>query len=225
MRLLAFLWGLPCSAAAARAPLGAATLSATLAALGPWAPAAFLAVYIAGALLFIPVSIFAIGAAAAFSFWEASFLTLLASNIAAILAFLIGRHWLRGFVIRRLKAHPGFEAVREAVAPDGWKLVLLLRLTPIFPFGLLNYGLAITDVRLSDYVWGTMLGMIPANFAFMYLAYSATGLARAGKRTPLEWAMAALGIVASVAAIWVISRRAKKVLDGHLRRPKRTIHK
>ena len=84
----------------------------------------------------------------------------LASIAGAILAFLIGRYFARGWVAKQIENYPKFKAIDEAVAKEGWKIVGLTRLSPIFPFVVINYAFAITQVSLRDYTIASWIGML-----------------------------------------------------------------
>src|SRR6185503_868736 len=87
----------------------------------------------------------------------------------ATAAFLVGRHFARAWVTRKIGHHPTFAAMDKAVADEGWKIVLLTRLSPVFPFFLLNYAYGLTRVRLRDFVWATWIGIMPGSTLFVYI--------------------------------------------------------
>lgn len=95
---------------------------------------------------------------------------------------------------------------------EGWKIVLLTRLSPVFPFTLLNYAFGLTRVSLRDYVLASWIGMMPGTVIYVYLG----SLARAGvanhERTPTEWALYGVGLIATVAVTVVVTRIARRAL-------------
>ncbi|HSW50743.1 MAG TPA: VTT domain-containing protein, partial [Bryobacteraceae bacterium] len=109
--------------------------------------------------------------------------------------------------------------VDNAVAAEGWKIVGLTRLSPVFPFNLLNYAFGLTRVSLRDYVVASWIGMIPGTVMYVYLGSLAGSLAELGlkeggrARTQAEWALYAVGLVATVAVTVVITRIARRALN------------
>ena len=129
----------------------------------------------------------------------------------------MGRYLARGWVSKQLEGKPKFQAIDEAVAREGWKIVGLTRLSPIFPFNLLNYGLGLTQVSLRDYFFPTWIGIIPGTILYVYLGSLASDFATLGagerSRTPAEWAFYGIGLVATAAVTWYVTRVAKKSLN------------
>lgn len=195
--------------------LMAAALTAA-AGSGPAGQAAFVALYALATVLLIPGSVLTVGAGAVFGLWRGFFLVSIASTLGACAAMLVGRYFLRDWVARRLAAFPAFEAVRSAVASEGWKVVALTRLSPVLPFTFLNYAYGLTDVGLKEYALASWLGMMPGTLLFVYLGAAAGEAARSGQgaRTPAEWAFFAAGLAATALAAWLVGRKAKAALAG-----------
>ncbi|MBI4370983.1 MAG: TVP38/TMEM64 family protein [Elusimicrobia bacterium] len=191
--------------------------------LGPWAPAAFMAAYVAACVLFIPGALLTLGAGALFGLVMGTVYVSIASVAGATASFLIGRYLAGEWVARKLETNPRFAAVSAAVAREGWKIVGLTRLSPVFPFNLLNYAFGITEVRLRDYVLASWIGMLPGTVMYVYigsLAGSLAGLGSGGRaRTPMEWALYAVGLAATVAVSVLITRVARSALEQHTRAP------
>jgi uncharacterized membrane protein YdjX (TVP38/TMEM64 family) len=93
---------------------------------------------------------------------------LFSAAIAASLSFVIGRTLLRGYVERVLSSSPKFQSMDRAIEKEGFKLMLLLRLSPIFPFALSNYLYGASSIRFVPYFFGTLLGFAPGTFAYVY---------------------------------------------------------
>lgn len=192
-------------------------LAAALAAVagaGVVGQAAFVALYALACVLLIPGSVLTLGAGAVFGLWRGFVLVSVASTLGACAAMLVGRYFLRDWVTRRLAAFPVFEAVRSAVAAEGWKVVALTRLSPVLPFTFLNYAYGLTDVGLKEYALASWLGMMPGTLLFVYLGAAAGEVARSGQRgrTPAEWAFFAAGLAATALAAWLVGRKAKAAL-------------
>src|SRR5439155_1410723 len=102
-----------------------------------------------------------------------------AATLGASAAFLVGRYLARAAVERRIAANPRFAAIDRAVGAEGRKIVFLLRLSPVFPFNLLNYALGLTRVRFADFFLASV-GMLPGTVLYVYsgkLIGDVTGLA------------------------------------------------
>lgn len=175
---------------------------------------AFVGLYIAACVLFLPGSILTLGAGAVFGLGPGFALVSVASTAGAVLSFLLGRTVARGFVQRKVAADPRFAAIDAAVARDGWKIVGLARLSPVFPFNLLNYGLGLTSVGLRDYALASWIGMMPGTLLYVYLGSLAGGLASAAarERGPLEWALYGAGLLATVLVSVLVTRIARRAL-------------
>lgn len=180
--------------------------------LGPWSYILFVAIFVAATMLFIPGAVLCLGAGALFGVGRGSLLVSLATTLAATLAFLLGRHLARGWVAKKLKEYESFAAIDRAVAKEGWKIVFLTRLSPIFPFALLNYGFGLTRVRLRDYVLATWIGTMPATVLYAYLGTLARDGFANHARTPTEWALLAVGLLATVAVAVIVTRIARRAL-------------
>jgi len=188
-----------------------------ISALGPAAPIAFIAIYILACVLFIPGSILTIGAGVIFGVVWGSIYVSIASTAGATAAFLIGRYFAREMVARRIAGNPRFRAIDDAVAREGWKIVILTRLSPVFPFNLLNYAYGLTRVRLRDYVVASWLGMIPGTVMFVYIGSLSGDLARAASGTAeqpnAKWVLNAIGFIATVAVAVYATRIGSRALQ------------
>jgi uncharacterized membrane protein YdjX (TVP38/TMEM64 family) len=179
---------------------------------------AFVGLYVLACVLFLPGSILTLGAGAAFGLGWGFGLVSLASTLGATASFLLGRTVARSFVQRKVAADPRFTAIDAAVAREGWKIVGLARLSPVFPFNLLNYGLGLTSVGLRDYVLASWIGMMPGTLLYVYLGSLAGGLASgaARQRGLLEWALYGAGLLATVLVSALVTRIAQRALKQSL---------
>jgi uncharacterized membrane protein YdjX (TVP38/TMEM64 family) len=191
-----------------------------IAGLGSAAPLVFVSSYVVACVFLIPGSILTLSAGFLFGVVRGSIYVSVAATLGATVAFLIGRYAARQWVAARLASYPKFKAVDEAVAHEGWKIVALTRLSPLFPFNLLNYAFGLTNLRLRDYVVASWAGTLPGTIAYVYLGSLAGDLTRAATgespRGIAEWALYALGLLATIAvAVYVtrVSTRALKQLS------------
>ena len=179
--------------------------------LGPWGPVLFVAIYIVATVLFLPGSVLTLGAGAVFGVALGSVYVSIASTLGATAAFLVGRYLARDWVAKKVEGNASFAAIDRAVADEGWKIVGLTRLSPAFPFSLLNYAFGLTQVSLRDYVLASWIGMMPGTVMYVYVG----SLARAAgdrARTPAEWVLYGIGLVATIAVTVVVTRLARRAL-------------
>ncbi|MCI0743984.1 MAG: TVP38/TMEM64 family protein, partial [Verrucomicrobia subdivision 3 bacterium] len=127
-------------------------------------------------------------------------------------AFLVGRYLARGWVAKKIEGNASFAAIDRAVADEGWKIVGLTRLSPVFPFSLLNYAFGLTRVKLRDYVLASWIGMMPGTVMYVYLGSLARAGAAGEKKSPAEWALYGVGLLATIAVTVVITRIARRAL-------------
>ncbi|MEQ8466731.1 TVP38/TMEM64 family protein [Coleofasciculus sp. E1-EBD-02] len=188
--------------------------------LGVLAPIVFIVIYNLATVLFIPGSLLTLKGGCLFGVVWGSIYVTIAATLGAVCAFLIGRYLSRDWVCRQIESNPKFKAINQAVKKEGWKIVLLTRLSPIFPFNLLNYAFGVTQVSLRDYSLGS-IGMIPATVVYVYIGSLATDLATltmsnkpATKETQIaQWVIRGIGLIATVAVTVYITHLAKKALD------------
>ncbi len=187
--------------------------------LGTTGVLAFIVIYNLATVLFMPASLLTLGGGALYGLFLGSVYVLIAATLGATISFLIGRHVARGWVTQKLQGHPRFQAMDAAVARDGFKIVFLARLSPIFPFNLLNYTFGVTCISLKDYVLGS-IGMLPATIMYVYLGAIAGDIATLGMPQVLSpqaqiarWGVKLVGIVATIAVTVYLGRIAKRSLN------------
>ena len=145
---------------------------------GAWGVAAFAAAYVIAPILLIPGSLLTLGAGFLYGRFWGTVLVSPASVLAAAIAFALGRTALRERVDQRIASDPRLRAIDAAVGEKGFRVVLLLRLSPVVPFSLLNYALGATRVRFWTYVGASVLGMLPGTFLYVSLGAAATSAAQ-----------------------------------------------
>lgn len=159
-------------------------------------------------------------AGALYGTWLGSFLVFVGACLGAEAAFLLGRYWLRDWARRRLAAVPKLQVVEQAVSREGLKLVLLTRLSPVFPFSLLNLAYGLSEVSLRDYSIG-LIGILPGTILFCGLGALAGDVARfgdvlSGQADPVTWTLRIVGVLATIAVVWLVGQAAKRSLDKPL---------
>lgn len=187
--------------------------------LGPWGPPAFIAVYAAATLAFVPGSLLTLGAGLLYGVLWGTVCVSIASTLGATAAFLAGRFLARNWVARMMAADARFKAIDEAVGREGWKIVLLTRLSPVFPFNLLNYAFGLTRVSLKHYFFASWIGMLPGTVMYVYIGSLAGDLAHlgaGGRRGPAQWALYLAGLIATAAVTLYVTRLARRALEKTL---------
>ena len=183
--------------------------------LGVLGPVVFILGYAVATVAFIPGSVLTLAAGAIFGVVKGTIFTLIGATLGASLAFLVARYLARGAIERRIVGNPRFAAIDRAVGREGFKIVALLRLSPVFPFNLLNYSLGLTKVRFLHY-FAASAAMLPGTLLYVYYGAAAGSLASAvGGKTgkgPGDWVVLGLGLLATVVVTTYVTRLAGKAL-------------
>ena len=181
--------------------------------MGAWGPVALGAVYAVGTVLFLPALFLTIAAGALFGLVKGFVTVSVSSTVGAGLAFLVGRYLARERIERLARANPRFGAIDGAIAEGGWRVVALLRLSPVVPFNLQNYFFGLTPIPFWTYLLTSWLAMMPGTLLYVYLGHL-TGVAVGGtrERTTGEWVLLAVGLLATVAVTWYVTRLARRQL-------------
>jgi uncharacterized membrane protein YdjX (TVP38/TMEM64 family) len=187
--------------------------------LGALGALLFILLYVVATVAFLPGSIVTLGAGVVFGVVFGSIYVFIGAVLGSTLAFLVGRYLARDWVAKKIAGNPKFAAIDEAVGREGLKIVLLTRLSPIFPFNLLNYAYGITNVSLKDYVIGSV-GMIPGTIMYVYIGSLAGSLATIGtgeatsdpQAATVQRIIQVIGFVATVAVTLYVTRLARQAL-------------
>lgn len=191
--------------------------------LGVWGPLAFILGYAVATVAFVPGSVLTLAAGAIFGLVEGTIYTFLGATLGASAAFLVARYLARGAVERKIAGNRRFEAIDRAVAGEGFKIVALLRLSPIFPFNLLNYSLGLTRVRFLPYL-AASVAMLPGTLLYVYYGKAAGSLAAAASGAGAErgaeyWAFLGVGLLATVLVTTYVTRLAGRALRREVELP------
>ncbi len=182
----------------------------------PWGAVAFVPLYALWVTLLLPGVWASMLAGALYGTAWGSVVVFVGACLGALAAFLLGRTWLRDWARRRLAAVPKLQAVEQAVSREGLKLVLLTRLSPAFPFSLLNLAYGLSEVSLRDYTLG-LIGILPGTILFCGLGALAGDVARFGEVLSGEadggtWTLRVVGILATLGSVWLVGRAARRAL-------------
>ncbi len=184
--------------------------------LGAIAPIIFILAYVLITVAFLPASIVTLGAGFVFGVVKGSILVFIGAMLGATAAFLIGRFVARDWIAKKVADNKFFSALDNAIAKEGLKLIFLIRLSPAFPFNLLNYALGLTKISLPSYVLGTT-GIIPGTIMYVYLGSLVSDLATLGTgETPsnpiIDWAIKILIFVTVVAISLYVAKIARTAI-------------
>jgi uncharacterized membrane protein YdjX (TVP38/TMEM64 family) len=183
--------------------------------LGAVAPLAVALVYIAATVLLIPGSALTIASGTLFGLRMGFLVVFTGANLGALCAFILARTYLREKVARWAEGNPKFRALDRAIGDQGFRMVFLLRLSPAFPFTLLNYLLGLTAVRPGAYVLANLLGMLPGAFLYVYIGAAARDALAGqvdGTVAFYQQIVKYLGLLATVAVVVIVTRLARKAL-------------
>lgn len=180
--------------------------------LGWWGPLAFAAVYALAATCFIPGSALSVAAGLLFGVWLGTATVWLGATLAIALSFLIARYMARARVEEFAKNRPRFAAVDRAVGAQGWRIVALMRLSPVFPFSLQNYLFGVTAIRFWPCWIASAAFIVPGTFLYVYLGYAggeaATAVGGADRAGSLRLALQLAGLLATLVVTLLIARTA-----------------
>ncbi len=183
---------------------------------GAWGVVLYIGVYALATVLFLPGWIFTVGAGVAFGLVWGTVAAITGATIGAIFAFLIARYVARGAVSKRFAKNKKFKQIDNAIGEQGWKMIGLLRLSPLIPFNLSNYLYGLTAIAFVPYAIASFVGMLPGTLLYVYLGtVGKIGLEASkggGGKSTLEYIFLGIGLVATIVVTVVVSRVAKTAL-------------
>lgn len=191
--------------------------------LGFWGPLVFILGYAVAAVAFLPGSLLTLAAGAIFGLVYGTLYAFAGATLGAAAAFLIARYAARGAIERKLAGNRRFEAIDRAVSKEGFKIVALLRLSPVFPFNLLNYSLGLTKVRFVDYLLASF-AMLPGTLLYVYYGHAAGSLAAVAggvktERGAAQWVSLGIGLAATLVVTAFLTRLARRALAQQIDEP------
>jgi uncharacterized membrane protein YdjX (TVP38/TMEM64 family) len=183
--------------------------------MGHWALILFIAIMALVVVLILPGMLFTTGAGFVFGVMQGSLAVIIGTAIGSVIAFLIARFLLGAGATRWLREHDRLAPFNEELDARGWRLVLLTRLMPFFPFKLTNYLFGLSPISLRGFTAGTLIGIVPWSVHNAYLGAIAADLSGIGarpERSPFEWAVYLTGFIATILVIVYVSRVARRGL-------------
>ena len=180
--------------------------------LGAVGVALFVGIYVVVTVVLGPAWALTLVAGLAYGFWGIP-LVVAAATLAACVAFLIGRNLARERVTKMVDDNDRLKALNKAVSKEGWKVVGLLRLSPVFPFGLQNYLFGVTEIGFVPYALATLVGIVPGTALYVYIGTLGNAGGDGGDGGgALRWAFLIAGLIATAVVVWLVTKRARKEL-------------
>ena len=183
---------------------------------GIWGPLLFIAVMMLVVVFLLPGVIFTTGAGFVFGVIEGTACVVIGTTLGATLAFLTARYLFGDRSSQFVLRHARLRLVTEEFTLRGWKIVLLTRLVPFFPFKLSNYFFGLTQFSLRGFVAGTFVGIFPFSLHNVYLGSIAADISLKGvrnaDRSPVEWGLYGAGFLVTVGLVIYLNRLARRAL-------------
>lgn len=184
--------------------------------VGSWGPLAIAAFYIPACVFLLPGSVITLAAGFLFGLGMGTVSVSAGSTLGACAAFLVGRTAVRGWVSKKIDANPRFSAIDKAVGREGFKIVLLTRLSPVFPFNFLNYAFGLTDVSFGRYALASWIGMLPGTLMYVYFGSTLRSMTEVLSGTyeggTAQTVFFGAGLVVTIAVTLFVTRIARKAL-------------
>ncbi|HEX5446604.1 MAG TPA: TVP38/TMEM64 family protein [Pirellulales bacterium] len=184
--------------------------------MGAWGPVLLAIAYVIATVCFIPGSVMTLGAGFLFGVVTGAVTVSLASVMGASAAFWLARTIARGWIEHRFAGDPRFQALDRAIEREGFKIVLLVRLSPVTPFTAINYALGLTSISYRDFLLASWIGMLPGTVLYAYLGSTLHSLAELGRGDALGGTLSqsffVAGLMATLIATLVVTRIARRAL-------------
>lgn len=174
----------------------------------------FILAYVIFTALLAPVSILSIAAGLAYGLWGIP-LVVLSATLAATVALFLGRYIAHKKVSQWIDQDPRLSSLNTAVSEQGWRVVGLVRLSPLIPFGLQNYLFSLTGVNAVPFALATAVGILPGSALYVYIGVMGQAMGRAGSA---QWALLAIGLLSTILVAWYVGKRANQVLAASQRK-------
>ncbi len=193
------------------------TLAEQVRSMGWAGVALFIAIYVVAAVALLPGALLTLAAGFAYGPVGGLLIASPASVVAATVAFFLSRTIFRDWIRQRIDRYPKARALDSAIGANSFKLILLLRLSPLIPFNILNYVLGLSDASAGRYVAASFIGMLPATWLYVYLGSLATTAAQlneAGQgNSSQKLILTGVGLVATILVVVLVTRAARRALE------------
>lgn len=181
--------------------------------LGPAGWIVFALIYAVAVFFLIPGSLLTLAAGVAFGLWGFP-IVVTGATLGASMAFLAGRYLFRERVSKLFETRPRLRASDSAIGREGWRIVALLRLSPVVPFSLQNWALGGTPVSFRAYFPATLFGIMPGTLLYVWIGSLGAAAGSGGAAGPARTALLVLGLIATGATVWLVSRKARRILQS-----------
>jgi uncharacterized membrane protein YdjX (TVP38/TMEM64 family) len=192
-------------------------LIALIEGLGSWGPIAYGAIYVIGALSGVPSWTLSIASGAIFGAFGGTLVSAIGGALAAAIGFAIARRFGRGWIESFARRRRAFRVIDHAVREGDWRVVALLRLSPIIPYVISNYVFGLTAVRFWPYVVAGLVVTLPGKAFYAILGeMGRSGMEAATGAPPIraiEWVLLAIGLAATAALVTYLGRLARRTLS------------
>ena len=178
---------------------------------------AFVLVYVFVTVVLGPATALTMTAGLAFGFWGFP-LVVGSATLAAAVAFLLGRYIARQRVLAMIECDPRLESLHQAFSDEGWRIVVLLRLSPLIPYGMQNYLFSVTNIGFLPYVVATLFGVMPASALYVYIG--SLGATANDEGGVMKWLLIVGGLMATAVVAWIIGKRAQQAIALHKEKEK-----
>ncbi len=184
--------------------------------LGPFGPLALIGFYIAACLTFFPGVLLTLGAGILYGLFWGSIYVSIGATLEASAAFLLARWAARDWMQACLRRHPKFQAIDVAISREGWKIVGLMRLSPVTPFIVLNFLFGLTGVSFRDFFLATWIGITPAIVLFVYIGTIIGDLTKLGTKAqngPWPRILVIGGLIVTIVFCFLVTQVARRALS------------
>jgi uncharacterized membrane protein YdjX (TVP38/TMEM64 family) len=175
---------------------------------------AFIVLYTLTCVFFLPGSVLTIGAGAVYGFWFSTALVTISSTVGAAVNFLTSRYVARSWMQERLSRSAKFRALDKAVSAEGWRMILISRMSPIIPHSLVSYAAGIIRISFWRFTLASFVGFLPQSAAYTYvgavLGRAVRTSAGVSAHDPITWALYGLGLLATLAVTLLMTRVAHR---------------
>jgi uncharacterized membrane protein YdjX (TVP38/TMEM64 family) len=164
--------------------------------------------------MFVPATPLSLLAGATWGLYEGTIIVSLGCALATTISASLGRTLLREQAERLTARYSLLRALDKVFSADAFRMVILLRMSPVLPFAVSNYGLGTTAAPMWAIFFGTLIGIVPVTLMWVYLGtLGESALQGDITASPMRIAALAVGFLATVVLVGWIGRRAKRLLD------------